>query len=174
MREGYAVHAPCGDLDDSDGGGGEEGVEAGAGDGGGFVAVEGGGAETELAGFAVAEDVDVEFGCWGGVEGGGFESFGGLGRGAGEGTLFVWWAVWDFGLRDRAFWSCGGISIRVEYLVYKMHCEYWYIPESASFSAGSFGGGSLLVDFVLAISDIRPGRDVMMGAIIDDSQTVSQ
>lgn len=57
------VLTPRGNLDDSGGGGGEEGVKAGPLDAGGFLSVDGVGAE---AGLAVAADVDVEFCRWGG------------------------------------------------------------------------------------------------------------
>lgn len=73
------MHPPRGDLDDSDGGGGEEGIKAGAFDGGGFLSVDRKRAEAELTGLAVAADVDVKFCCWGGVEGCEFGSFGGMG-----------------------------------------------------------------------------------------------
>lgn len=50
MGKRYAMHAPRGYLDDSDGGGGEEGLKAGPLDVGGFLSV-GVGAEAELAGL---------------------------------------------------------------------------------------------------------------------------
>lgn len=67
-RECYTVHAPGSDLDDSDGGGGEEGVNAGSFYAGGFLPVDRARAQAELAGLTVAADVDVEFCCWGSVK----------------------------------------------------------------------------------------------------------
>lgn len=105
MRECHAVHSPGSDLDDSDGGGGEEGVEAGSFDAGGFLPVDRARAEAELAGLTVAADVDVEFCCWGSVKRCEFGSFfGGVGdRFGGAGTLFVRGGFGGKRIRGRSF-----------------------------------------------------------------------